>query len=218
MKSTSSIPFQRTAQTHTVDTSIGNVPRRRIFRINLEEEIRQENIKPMGRRMPIEEPIRLQEGENKGKILNVAAHDPQIWNSAIDIWKGIIVADYIKNYSETDAETMYRYMETFLGKSTKAVWEAYKVNFPQEFQNLVNMGPNPYNFANKIHSLLTGEDPNSGTIVLQRNALIKLEQLNISNWCYIKEFVREFLYYCTISGNTFDEDIGKNYLINYLEH
>ena len=93
--------------------------------------------------------------------------------------------------------------------------EAYKSEFPQEFQALVNMGPNPYNFTNKIHSLITGEDPNSGTIVLQRNALIKLEQLSISNWCYIKEFLKEFFYYCTLSGNTFDETIGKK-LFNKL--
>ncbi|CAN4099542.1 unnamed protein product [Withania somnifera] len=120
MESTSSTPFQRTTQAHTVDTSTGNIPRRRIFRTDPNEEIQTvDNIRPMGRRMPIEEPIRLQEGGNKGKILNVAAHDPQMWNSAIDLWKGLVVADYIKNYNETDAETMYRYMETFLGESQR---------------------------------------------------------------------------------------------------
>ncbi|CAN4081201.1 unnamed protein product [Withania somnifera] len=116
MESTSSTPFQRTTQAHTVDTSTGNIPRRRIWRTDPNEEIKTDNIRPMGRRMPIEEPIRLQEGGSKGKILNVAAHDPQMWNSAIDLWKGIVVADYIKNYNETDYETMYRYMETFLGE------------------------------------------------------------------------------------------------------
>ena len=83
---------------------------------------------------------------------------------------------------------MYRYMETFLGESIKGMWEAYKVTYPQEFQELVNMGPNPYNFTNKIHSLITGEDPNSGLVVLQKNALIKLEQLSITNWSHIKTF------------------------------
>ncbi|WMV38461.1 hypothetical protein MTR67_031846 [Solanum verrucosum] len=155
MESTSSSasPFQLTAQQHTIDTSIGNVPRRRVFRIN--PDTVTENIRPMGRRMPIEEPIRLQEGGSKGKILNIAAHDPQIWNAVIDLWKGIVVADYIKTYQDADAETMYKYMETFLGESAKALWEAYKSNFPQEFQALVNAGANPYNFTNKIHSLIT---------------------------------------------------------------
>ncbi|XP_059277899.1 uncharacterized protein LOC132032130 [Lycium ferocissimum] len=85
----SSSPFQRiTGEQYTVDTSTGNVPRRRVFR-TAGEPI--DNIKPSGKRMPIEEPIILQEGGNKGKILNIAAHDPQRWNSVIDLWKGIVV-------------------------------------------------------------------------------------------------------------------------------
>ncbi|WMV55061.1 hypothetical protein MTR67_048446 [Solanum verrucosum] len=145
MESTSSSAssFQRTAQPHTIDTSTGNVPRRRVFRVNLDTVI--ENVRPIGRRIPIEEPIRLQEGGSKGKILNIAAHDPQMWNAVIDLWKGIVVADYIKTYQDADAKTMYKYMETFLGESAKALWEAYKSNFLQEFQALVNMGANPYN-------------------------------------------------------------------------
>lgn len=63
------------------------------------------------------------------------------------------------------------------------------------------MGANPHNFINKMHSLVTGEDPNSGTIILQRNAIIKLEQLSISNWRYIKEFLIELFYYCMLDGN-----------------
>ncbi|KAG5632774.1 hypothetical protein H5410_004491 [Solanum commersonii] len=57
MESTSSSasPFQRTAQPHTIDTSIGNVPRRRVFRVN--PDTVTEDVRPMGRRMPIEEPI-----------------------------------------------------------------------------------------------------------------------------------------------------------------
>ncbi|KAG5632428.1 hypothetical protein H5410_004145 [Solanum commersonii] len=97
MESTSSSasPFQRTAQPHTIDTSTGNVSRRRVFRVN--PDTVTENVRPMGRRMPIEEPIRLQEGGSKGKILNIAAHDPQMWNAVIDLWKGIVIADYIKH-------------------------------------------------------------------------------------------------------------------------
>ena len=29
---------------------------------------------------------------------------------------------------ETDPETMYKYLETFLGESTRALWESYKTN------------------------------------------------------------------------------------------
>ncbi|WMV40576.1 hypothetical protein MTR67_033961 [Solanum verrucosum] len=211
--SSSSSPFQKTTPITPVEYTIGNLPRHRVFRQDPTTE--PEMVRPIGIRMPIEAPIKLQDGGDRGKILNIAAHDPQLWNSVIDVWKGIVVADYIHHYSETNAKTMYRYMETFLGESIKGVWEAYKVAYPQEFQKLVNMGPNPYNFTNKIHSLITGEDPNSGLVVLQKNALIKLEQLSITNWSHIKNFLKDYFYYCAISGNAFDQRLGKK-LFNKL--
>lgn len=56
--------------------STRNLPRHRVYRINL--DVQTENIKPKERRMPIKEPIKLQERGNKGKILNIAACDPQL--------------------------------------------------------------------------------------------------------------------------------------------
>lgn len=63
--------------------------------------------------------------------------------------------------------------------------------------------------------LLTGKDPNSGLLALQKEALIKLEQLSISHWVYIKKFLQDYFYYCTVSGNTFNEELGKK-LFNKL--
>lgn len=65
MESTSFNPFQWMTQQHTLDTSTENVPRRTVFRINL--EIVTKNIKSVGKRMPIDKPIKLQEGGNNGK-------------------------------------------------------------------------------------------------------------------------------------------------------
>lgn len=127
MEPTRSSPFQRTTKQHTIDTSIGNVPRGRVFRVN--PEIVIENVKPIEKNAN-KRTHQLQEGDNKGKILNVSTHDPQIWNTLIDLQKGIVVIDYIKSYKDTDAETMYKYMKTFLEESAKALWEAYKFNFP----------------------------------------------------------------------------------------
>ncbi|WMV41332.1 hypothetical protein MTR67_034717 [Solanum verrucosum] len=211
--STSSSPFQKTTPVLPVEYTIGNLPRHRVFRQDLATE--PEMVRPIGIRMTIEDPIKLQEEGDRGKILNIATHDPQLWNSVIDVWKGVVIADYIHHYSETDTETMYRYMETFLGELIKGVWEAYKVAYPQKFQELVNTGPNPYKFTNKMHNIVTGEDPNSGLVVLQKNALLKLEQLSINNWCHIKNFLNDFYYYCAISGNAFDQSLGKK-LFNKL--
>ncbi|WMV47320.1 hypothetical protein MTR67_040705 [Solanum verrucosum] len=102
--SSSSSPFQKTTSITPVEYTIGNLPRHRVYRQDPATE--PEMVRPIGIRMPIEAPIKLQDGGDRGKILNIAAHDPQLWNSVIDVWKGIVGADYIHHYSETDAETM----------------------------------------------------------------------------------------------------------------
>ena len=57
---------------------------------------------------------------------------------------------------------------------------------------------------NQISSLIKGEDSNSGHITLQQEALLHLEQMQIKDWKYIKEFLL-----CAISGNGFNQELGK---------
>ena len=88
------------------------------------------NIDLKEKRQPIEKSYKFT--KNEPSILNIAAHDPQEWNSVIDIWKNTVIADVIIFFSnEANAEEVYRYCETFLGKTAKAIWEAYKVTLPQ---------------------------------------------------------------------------------------
>jgi hypothetical protein len=134
-------------------------------------------------------------------------NSPHSWANVLDVWKGNIVADFIENFQSVDAEEMYRYLETFLGESTKALWEAFKKEKPTEFQTLIGFGSNPYNFVNKIHSLVTGEDPNSGHIGLQKEAIKQLDQLSIYKWKYIKQFLQDYFYLVCISGNAFNQDL-----------
>ena len=142
--------------------------------------------KPKGRPYPIEKPYKFQ-GQALGQILNITSHDPQLWNSVIDVWKYPIVAEVWKSIpQETDPETMYKYLETFLGESTRALWESYKINFRENYNDMLKLGANPYNFVNQISGLITGEDPNSGHITIQQEALLHLEQMQIKDWKYIK--------------------------------
>ena len=115
--------------------------------------------RPKGRPYPIEKPNKFQ-GQASGQILK--AHDPQLWNSVIDVWKYPVVAKVWKNIpQETDPKTMYKYLETFLGESTWALWESYKTNFRENYNGMLKLGANPYNFVIPISSLITGKDPNS---------------------------------------------------------
>ena len=76
---------------------------------------------------------------------------------------------------------MYKYLDTFLGESIRALWESYKTNFREDYNNMLGLRANPYNFVNRISSLITREDPNSGHITQQQEALLHIEQMQIKD-------------------------------------
>ena len=72
----------------------GNLPRPQVTHVNrpgpsqtYDESI---DFRPKGRSYAIEKPYKFQ-GLASGQILNIVAHDPQLWNSVIDLWKYPIV-------------------------------------------------------------------------------------------------------------------------------
>ena len=93
---------------------------------------------------------------------------------------------------------MYKYLETFLGESTRALWESYKTNFRENYNGMLKLGDNSYNFVNQISSLITGEDPNSRHLTIQQEALLHLEQMQIKYWKYIKELCQSYYHFCAI--------------------
>lgn len=188
-----------------VDYNWGHIPRRAFT------DYRESHIeyKPKGKRQQFEKPIQFQT-RSDGLILNLSAQDPQTWTSVLEIWKNAVIYDYMKyNKQETTAEEMLRVLETYLGESTKAVWEAYKQTHPNQGKEMLALGQNPYNFVNKISWLLASKDPNIGSQQLQEDALRKLEQLQLKDWKYIKPFLQDFFYLTTVSGNTFNREISE---------
>ena len=97
---TSPSPFTRTQPMGIRQDRGGNLHRPQAYYENkpkpsqsYDESI---DFKPKGRPYPIEKPYKFQ-GQALGQILNIAAHDPQLWNSVIDAWKYPVVAEVWKN-------------------------------------------------------------------------------------------------------------------------
>ena len=107
---------------------------------------------------------------------------------------------------------MFSYLEIFLGESTKAHWDSYKSQYPQEIEELVSYGNNPWNFVNRVGIIITGQDPNIGSTMVQRDALTQLERLSIDHFEHIVDFTNEYYYLTTISGNAFNPAIGDKML------
>ena len=69
---------------------------------------------------------------------------------------------------------MYKYLETFLGENTRALWESHKTNFRENYNNILSLGAHPYNFVKQISS----EKPGKNTIFLIKGQkVISVENL-----------------------------------------
>lgn len=183
------------------DYTTGNYPRQSY---NYKDQPRSKQYKSKGPRQPLE-------NFYVPDLLNIAAFSPQIWNSVCEKWKQKVVRQYYQSQlKHTTADEMVKFMETYLDETVKALWENYKKEYPADFKaKILDLGVNPYNFVNTVHNLVTGEDPNSGQILLQRNAVKKLEQLSIKSWNYIVPFLNDYVYNATVSGNAFSTEIGE---------
>ena len=74
---------------------------------------------------------------------------------------------------------------------------------------MLGLRANPYNFVNRISSLIIGEDPNSGHITQQQEALLHIEQMQIKDWKYLKELCQTYYHFCAISRNRFNQELGE---------
>ena len=56
-----------------------------------------------------DQPIKLQGGEEQGKILNFLNYPPQQWPQVLDLWKGIVWAECVNKYTQLDTDELLRY-------------------------------------------------------------------------------------------------------------
>lgn len=140
-------------------------------------------------------------------MLHLEAFDPQLWPRVLDVWKDTVLNSYLKGNFEHSADEMFEYLATYLTGTSKAIWEAYKYQFPNEFLEMKLTGSNPYNFCNKVSQLITASDPNAGSLNLQKDVEYALEQITLKEWKYIKPFLQYYFYFSVISRNTFNKKI-----------
>lgn len=165
------------------------------------------NITHKGKPYKPDQPIKLQPGEEAGKILNFLSFPPQQWPAVIDLWKSVVWAECVNKYRDFDTDDLYTVLETYLGQSAKMIREDFKKTHSKEYTDIKGKGANPWNFLNKVGDLITSQDPNIGSITAATDALIKLEQLTISDFRFINDFSNLFIYYAALAQHTFDPDI-----------
>jgi hypothetical protein len=106
---------------------------------------------------------------------------------------------------------MLTYLEIFLGKSTKVLWEQWVATFPSNYEELKMAGSNPNNFANVMSSIIITEDPELGFTALQNERLREIEKLSLTSWKGIKEFSQHYLYNATTAKQGYNVGVVERY-------
>jgi hypothetical protein len=165
------------------------------------------------KRREFEKTIKFQNHKSDGAILNLAAHDLIDWPNIISVWKELVLQKNIQNQYNigNKVEDMITYLETFLGKSAKVLWEQWVESNPGLYEELKRARTNPNNFANIISNIIIAEDPELGYTSLQNERLREIEKLTLTNWKGIKEFSQRYLYNATTAKQGYNKGIVEMY-------
>ena len=106
---------------------------------------------------------------------------------------------------------MITYLETFLGESTKVLWEQWVETYLNQYEELKRAGSNPNNFANIISNIIIAEDPELGYTSLQNERLREIEKLTLTSWNGIKKFSQHYLYNATTAKQGYNKGVGERY-------
>jgi hypothetical protein len=106
---------------------------------------------------------------------------------------------------------MITYLETFLGESTKVLWEQWVEGNPGLYEELKRAGSNSNNFANIISNIIIAEDLELGYTSLQNDRLRELEKSTLTNSGGIKEFSQHYLYNATTAKQGYNKGVVERY-------
>lgn len=144
-----------------------------------------------------------------GEILNLSAHDLEEWPTVLGHWSNVVTRKYLELDSQMNTAEMYSYLETFLGDPARAIWESYKKEYPVDFEKVLELGRDPYNFTTKVYMLVLGEHPDVEREKRRTEAIRMLARLQLKKWTDINLFLQDFLYYSSIAGKLYDQDVGE---------
>ncbi|KAJ4730477.1 polyprotein, partial [Rhynchospora pubera] len=138
---------------------------------------------------------------SQGAIL-VLPEDIGLYSEVISRWESITL-NLINEKNWADNKLKVNYIENFLGETEKKIWIQWRMAFPTEYEELVNIADDPQNLISQIRRMFLLEDPTTGSTEEQDRAYNDLERLSCHNVKDLFDYINDYKILAAKSGRMY---------------
>ncbi|KAJ4795173.1 polyprotein [Rhynchospora pubera] len=138
---------------------------------------------------------------NQGAIL-VSPEDIGLYSEVISRWESITL-NLVNEKNWADNKSKVNYIENLLGETEKKTWIQWRMAFPTEYEELVNIADDPQNVISQIRQMFLLEDPTTGSTEEQDRAYNDLERLSCHNVKDLFDYINDYKILAAKSGRMF---------------
>ncbi|KAJ4804653.1 polyprotein [Rhynchospora pubera] len=138
---------------------------------------------------------------SQGAIL-VLPEDIGLYSEVISRWESITL-NLINEKNWADNKSKVNYIENLLGETEKKTWIQWRMTFPTEYEELVNIADDPQNVISQIRRMFLLEDPTTGSTEEQDRAYNDLERLSCHNVKDLFDYINDYKILAAKSGRMF---------------
>ncbi|KAJ4757828.1 polyprotein [Rhynchospora pubera] len=138
---------------------------------------------------------------SQGAIL-VLPEDIGLYSEVISRWESITL-NLINEKNWADNKSKVNYIENLLGETEKKTWIQWRMAFPTEYEELVNIADDPQNVISQIRRMFLLEDPTTGSIEEQDRAYNDLERLSCHNVKDLFDYINDYKVLAAKSGRMY---------------
>ncbi|KAJ4790953.1 polyprotein [Rhynchospora pubera] len=138
---------------------------------------------------------------SQGAIL-VLPEDIGLYSEVISRWESITL-NLINEKNWADNKSKVNYIENLLGETEKKTWIQWRMAFPTEYEELVNIADDPQNVISQIRRMFLLEDPTTGSTEEQDRAYNDLERLSCHNVKDLFDYINDYKILAAKSGRMF---------------
>ncbi|KAJ4816125.1 polyprotein [Rhynchospora pubera] len=138
---------------------------------------------------------------SQGAIL-VLPEDIGLYSEVISRWESITL-NLVNEKNWADNKSKVNYIENLLGETEKKTWIQWRMAFPTEYEELVNIADDPQNVISQIRRMFLLEDPTTGSTEEQDRAYNDLERLSCHNVKDLFDYINDYKILAAKSGRMY---------------